>query len=84
MNICFLRANTNIHIGDKNPLTYFQEFRNQQGFDSILDSHMIPCDFIERETFKPVDYQEFLSARADRFAKRIKESLPDVEVTITD
>lgn len=84
MNICFLRALTNIKIGDKNPLTYFQAFKKQPGFDAILESHLIPSDFIERDEFKPTDYEEFLNARAERFAGRLKQSLPDVDVTITD
>jgi len=84
MNICFLRALTNIRIGNKNPLTYFQDFQNNPGFDSILVSHLIPAEFIERSQFQPSDYEEFLNARADLFAKRLKQSLPDVEVNITD
>ena len=84
MNICFLRALTNIHIGDKNPLTYFKDFQNNSGFDSILESHLIPAEFVKRDLFKPSDYEEFLNARADRFANQLKLSLPDVEVSITD
>ncbi|HTX53757.1 MAG TPA: hypothetical protein VMD08_10115, partial [Candidatus Baltobacteraceae bacterium] len=84
MNICFLRALTNIRIGDKNPLTYFEDFRPNAGFDSMLDSHLIPPDFISRNEFQPSDYGDFLRARADRFANRIKQSLPDVQVSISD
>lgn len=84
MNICFLRALTNIRIGDKNPLTYFEDFKNQPGFDDILDSHLIPSEFINRNEFAPTDYEEFLNVRAERFAQRLAQSLPDVEVTITD
>ena len=84
MNICFLRALTNIRIGDKNPLTYFQDFQQNSGFESILDSHLIPVEFVKRDQFQPSDYGEFLAARADRFATRLKESLPDVEVHIAD
>lgn len=84
MNICFLRALTNIRIGDKNPLTYFEDFRDRAGFESILESHLIPGEFIRRTEFHPSDYEQFLNARADRFATRLKESLPNVEVTITD
>lgn len=84
MNICYLRALTNIRIGDKNPLTYFQDFKNSPGFDAILDSHLISTEFVNRERFTPADYGEFLNARAERFAQRLKQSLPDVEVTITD
>lgn len=84
MNICFLRALTNIRIGDKNPLTYFEDFRGNAGFERILESHLIPGEFIRRTEFHPSDFQQFLNARAERFATRLKESLPDVEVTITD
>jgi len=84
MNICFLRALTNIKIGDKNPLTYFQDFKNQPGFDGILESHLIPSEFIERDEFAPTDYEEFLNVRAGLFAQRLKQWLPDVEVTITE
>ena len=84
MNICYLRALTNIRIRDKNPLTYFQDFKNNPGFDAILESHLIPTEFVNRAEFKPADYGEFLNARAERFAQCLKQSLPDVEVTITD
>lgn len=84
MNICYLRAITNIRIGDKNPLTYFDAFRDRPGFESILESHLIPGEFIKRIEFQPSDYEQFLNVRAGRFATRLKDSLPDVEVTITD
>jgi hypothetical protein len=84
MNICYLRALTNIRIGDKNPLTYFQDFKNQPGFAEILQSHMIPAEFINCDQFKPADYGDFLNARAQQFALRLKAALPDVEVKITD
>ena len=84
MNICFLRALTNVRIRDKNPLTYFKDFQDNSGFDSILESHLIPPEFIKRDEFKPPDYEEFLNARADCFAKRLRQSLPDVDVSITD
>jgi hypothetical protein len=84
MNICYLRALTNIHVGDKNPLTYFQEFKHNEGFGGILDSHLIPAEFIARAEFQPSDYRDFLISRADRFAARLKSALPDVEVTVTE
>ncbi len=49
-----------------------------------MESHLIPSEFIERSEFAPTDYEEFLNVRAERFAQRLKQSLPDVEVTITD
>jgi len=84
MNICFIRARTNIQISDKNPLTYFREFESVRDFDRILESHLIPKEFIERDEFKPDDYREFLFARAEWFAERLKSSLPDVEVNIVE
>ncbi|MBO8129692.1 MAG: DUF262 domain-containing protein [Peptococcaceae bacterium] len=84
MNICFLRARTNIKIGDKNPLAYFKEFESTRDFDRILESHLIPREFIDKQEFKPEDYREFLFARADWFARRLKDELPDVKVTIVD
>jgi hypothetical protein len=84
MNICFLRALTNIRIGDKNPLTYFQDFQHIPGFDGMLDGHLIPAEFIKRNEFQASDYGKFLNARADRFAERLKQSLPEVEVSITE
>jgi hypothetical protein len=84
MNICFLRAQTNIKIGDKNPLHYFKEFekQNPKRFDEILNSHLIPKDFIQKSEFIPKDYVEFLNARVELFAKKIKEALPDVTVKV--
>jgi hypothetical protein len=84
MNICFLRAKTNIRIGDKNPLHYFEEFKSVRGFDKILDSHLIPREFIEKDSFEPEDYKRFLYARAELFCQRLKDELVDVDVQITD
>ena len=84
MNICYLRAKTNIKIGDKNPLHYFREFKGVDNFDSILESHFIPKEFIEREEFKPEDYKDFLYARAELFCQKLKVEIFDVEVKIVD
>jgi len=84
MNICYLRAKTNIKIGDKNPLHYFREFKDVDNFDNILKSHLIPKEFIEREEFRPEDYKDFLYARAGLFCKKLKDELPDVEVKIEE
>jgi len=84
MNICYLRAKTNIRISDKNPLVYFEEFRDVRDFDAILGSHLIPTEFLDRKDFKLDDYQAFLFARAELFAQQLKNALPDVVVAITD
>lgn len=84
MNICFLRARTNIQISDRNPLDYFRDFQDIRGFDDILASHLIDPRFIERDSFAPEDYREFLYARADAFCQRLKDALPDVTVNIVD
>ena len=84
MNICYLRAKTNIQIGDKNPLHYFREFESVDNFDNILGSHLIPKQFIEREEFKPEDYRDFLHVRADLFCQKLKNELPDVNVEIVE
>ena len=82
MNICYLRARTNILISDRNPLEYFEEFKERGDFDRILGSHLIPRAFIERDNFTVEDYREFLYSRADAFCQSLKKALPDVEVTI--
>lgn len=84
MNICFIRAKTNIQISDKNPLMYFKDFESVPNFDSILKSHLIPRDYIRREEFKPEDYRDFLYTRAQWFAERLKAELSDIEVSIID
>jgi hypothetical protein len=84
MNICFLRAKTNIQISDRNPLDYFQEFRNVRGFSDILHSHLIPPEFIERDSFLASDYRVFLYTRAAAFCDSLKRALPNVNVTITE
>jgi len=84
MNICYLRAKTNIKIGDKNPLHYFQEFEIVSNFDNILKSHLISKEFIEKEEFKPDDYKDFLYTRAALFCQKLKDEMPDVEVKIVD
>lgn len=82
MNICYLRAKTNIKVGHKNPLHYFREFESVKDFEKILESHLIPKGFIEREEFRPSDYKEFLFARAELFCQKLKDELPDLEVKI--
>lgn len=85
MNICFIRAKTNIQIGDKNPLSYFKIFSSSiRGFSHILDSHLIPHEFIDQEQFQIEDYKKFLIARASLFVETLKAELPDVKVTIVD
>lgn len=84
MNICFLRAMTNIKIGDKNPLSYFQDYKSVKDFDKILEGHLIPMPFLEGDKFRPQDYGRFLEARAKTFAERLRDALPDVDVTIRD
>jgi len=82
MNICYLRAKTNIKISNKNPLQYFEEFDYSSSFKSVLESHLIPEGYIRKADFKPEDYEEFLYARAELFCQKLKEELPDVKVEI--
>ena len=84
MNICFLRARTNIQISDQNPLVYFKSFQSVKNFESILESHLIPRAYIEKEGFTPTDYRDFLFARADRFAEKLRYWLPNVEVSVVE
>jgi len=84
MNICYLRAKTNIKIGDKNPLHYFREFKRVGNFDDILKSHLIPKEFIEKEEFEIEAYRDFLYTRAELFCQKLKDELPDVEVEIVE
>jgi len=86
MNICFLRAKTNIQIGKKNPLHYFKEFESKhtKRFREILQSHLIPREFIEKSKFTVEDYEEFLKTRADIFCQKLKVALPDVDVKIEE
>jgi hypothetical protein len=84
MNICYLRALTNIRISDKNPLTYFEDFRSVRDFDNILKSHLIPRAYIERDVFEPRDYAEFLHARASLFGECLRSDLPAVGIQITE
>lgn len=92
MNICYLRAKTNIRIGDKNPLHYFKDyekdfeknFKRVGSFDDILKSHLILKEFVEKEEFKPKDYEDFLYARAEWFCQKLKDELPNMEVEIVN
>jgi len=84
MNICFLRARTNIQISDQNPLDYFQDFKGVRDFDGILGSHLIDRSFVERDSFSPNDFRDFLYARAEEFCRRLKNALPNVAVSIVD
>jgi len=84
MNICYLRAKTNIKIGDKNPLHYFREFEGVRNFEETLKSHLVPVEFMQRSEFNPDDYRDFLIARAELLCKRLESELPDVEVRLVD
>jgi hypothetical protein len=84
MNICFLRARTNIQISDQNPLVYFKSFQSVKNFENILESHLIPRDYIEKPGFTPNDYREFLFARAQWFVEKLQYWLPNVEVSLVD
>jgi len=86
MNICFLRAKTNIQIGKKNPLHYFKEYekKHQNRLDDILNSHLISRQYIDKSSFVVQDYQDFLLARAELFSQKLKSALPDVEVRIVE
>jgi hypothetical protein len=83
MNICYLRAKTNIQISDDNPLDYIKNYKDIRNFDQILASHLLPTQFLERKSFIPNDYRDFLFARADLFASKVRDALPNVEITIT-
>ncbi|TET32857.1 MAG: DUF262 domain-containing protein [Planctomycetota bacterium] len=84
MNICYLRARTNIEISDRNPLDYFKDFKDVRNFAEILESHLIPAGFTERGSFGPSDYRDFLFARVELFCQRLEQALPDVGVQIVD
>lgn len=82
MNICYLRAKTNIKIGNKNPLYYFREFEDASCFNEILESHLIPNGFIKSDKFEPQDYRDFLYARAELLCQKLQAELPDVKVNM--
>ncbi|RJP65948.1 MAG: DUF262 domain-containing protein [Candidatus Abyssobacteria bacterium SURF_17] len=84
MNICYLRARTNIRISNRNPLDYFNDFKEVRDFDGILNSHLIPAQYTKRDNFAPSDYRDFLFARAELFCNRLDQALPDVAVQIVD
>jgi len=85
MNICYLRAKTNIRISDRNPLEYFQDFEKKvRDFQKILAANLIQRDYIEEENFTPKLYKKFLYARADELCQTLKSALPDVNVSIVD
>lgn len=79
MNICYLRAKTHGPIKDQSPLEYFRNYESRD-FDRILESHMIRRHCIDRTSFEPQDYRDFLAARAEIFIRRLEAALPDVKV----
>jgi len=85
MNICFLRAETNIKISDTIPLEYLKDFdANINDFEVILQSHLIPKEYIHRDHFSPGEYKDFLYTRANMIASALQKELTQVEVIITD
>lgn len=84
MNICYLRAETNLAISNRDPLEYLKEYRRVKHFRRILESHLIPAEFVDSVRFAPADYRKFLFARAQLFCESIRDALPDVTVRIVD
>ncbi|MBW6475122.1 MAG: DUF262 domain-containing protein [Anaerolineaceae bacterium] len=83
MNICFLRAETNIKISDTDPLNYLKHYADSiNGFEKILDSHLIPAKYLHYTTFSNEIYQSFLQERANFITEKLKDELQDVDVTI--
>jgi hypothetical protein len=70
LNFCFLPADSNKKISDKEPSDYMFNLVSQHDFKEILESNLIPID---RTIYLKNDYNEFLDKRSDRIMYIITE-----------
>jgi hypothetical protein len=69
-NFCFLTADTNLEISDRDPAEYFEEIEKQ--YPGALASQWVPMD---RSLWKIERYRDFLAARRELLAQAANDVL---------
>lgn len=69
-NFTFLTKETNLHVSDRDPAEYLDEFAASQ--PGVIESHWMPMD---RNLWKVENYRDFLAARRELLAKAANDFL---------
>jgi hypothetical protein len=69
INFCFLPSDSNKVISKKSPSDYFFNTINQDDFNSILESNLLPLD---KSIYTSNDYDKFQERRAELIMNEIK------------
>lgn len=86
MNIAYLTQITNLHISDKNPLEYIQEF-NKEDFNNVLHSHYISTsilDWVEMEEMPDTALDIFINERIENIIDDLRIKLADIKFEVVD
>lgn len=86
MNIAYLTQITNLHISDKNPLEYIQEYA-QDGFNKVLYSHFISTsllDWIRMDEMPETAMDIFINERIENIIDDLRIKLSDIKFEVVD
>ena len=86
LNIAYLTQITNLHISNKNPLVYLQEFKGPQ-FDKIKDTHLLPDlldDWTSLNSMPEAALDRFVEARLELVLGVLKNYLQGIKIQIFD
>lgn len=87
MNIAYITQLTNLEISDKNPLDYLSTYDNDDDFETILESHLLPKEIIEwsRSGSMPLDgLDQFIEKRINLVIDELKSQLEDITIDVID
>lgn len=86
MNIAYLTQITNLHISDRNPLNYIQEY-TQDGFDKVLYSHYISTsllDWVRMDEMPETALDIFINERIENIITDLRIKLSDIKFEVVD
>jgi hypothetical protein len=87
MNIAFLPQITNLEISDRNPVEYLKDYDDDDGFEKVLQTHLIPEKVLDWSRDEEIGYgtlDDFISMRVDYFVDEISEQLSGVQFDVID
>jgi hypothetical protein len=86
MNIAYLTQITNLHISNRNPLEYLQDFLGPR-FAEVQQTHLLPDIIVEwaRATQMPNDaLDQFVEARLELVLQQLKAKLGGIPFEVID